>query len=42
MENQLDIQILAREIGLLHITIMQLRAENEFLKSKIQELEGEE
>ena len=39
METQLDIQVLARELGLLHITIMQLRAENEALKKRIGDLE---
>ena len=42
MENQLDLQTLARELGMMHITIMQLRQENESLKKRISEMEGDE
>jgi len=38
----LDIKDLAQELGMMHITIMQLRAENEALKKQIEVLESEE
>lgn len=44
MENNvaLDIGELAKELGMMHITILQLRLENEALKKKIEILESEE